>query len=206
MEHKITFGPFRMARLAEAVDDRFRQAFYSYLAQAVIPPLDGQIERIEGRVFSHYDQPEFAHLTEVRFRYYYELTLSSRQGVKEAAGEVVYDPTTASWTSSHIKPPSVRTLAEKRKIRALLDSHRFTVQRPAECPQCHAGNVAEIIYGVPHWSEGLVAALKSGEICLGGCWAWDESLQWHCLSCKHEWGLTRYALALREIEAKERRD
>jgi len=63
--------------------------------------------------------------------------------------------------------------------------------------------VAEILNGMPHYSEALQAKLDSGQICLGGSWAWDESPQWRCLSCKHEWGLTGYALALREIERRE---
>ena len=62
-EQEVTFGPFRMSHLGEQVDERFRRAFYSYLAQQVMPLLDGQIERVEGRVFSHYDQPQFAQLS-----------------------------------------------------------------------------------------------------------------------------------------------
>jgi hypothetical protein len=204
IEQGVTFGPFRMPHLAEQVDDRFRRAFYSYLAQQVIPSLDGQIERIDGRVFSHYDQPQFAQLTEVRRRYYYEISFASVAGVEEAWGELDYDPSSAWWTPSRTRPPCVRTLTQKRKVRALQDSHRYTPARPAECPQCHSERVAEIVYGVPHYSKAFQAELDSGRICLGGSWSWDESPQWRCLSCKHEWGLTGYALALREIENRER--
>ena len=204
IEQGVTFGPFRMPHLAEQVDERFCRAFYSYLAQQVIPSLDGQIERIKGRVFSHYDQSQFAQLIEVRRRYYYEISFSSAAGSEEAWGELDYDATTSSWTSSRTKPPSVRTLTQKRKVRALQESHRYAPARPAECPQCHSDRDAEIVYGVPHYSEGFQAKLDSGRICLGGSWSWDESQQWHCLSCKHEWGLTGYALALREIESQER--
>jgi hypothetical protein len=203
IEQAIAFGPFRMPHLAEQVDHRFRQAFYSYLTQQVIPSLDGRIVRIEGRVLSHYDQPQFAELTEIRFRYYYEISLSSTAGVEEAWGELDYDPSTASWTPSRTKPPRVRTLTQKRKVRALHESHRHTPVRPAECPQCHSAQVAEILYGVPHYSETFQAELDSGRICLGGSWSWEESLQWRCLCCHHEWGLTGYALALREIEDRE---
>lgn len=203
IEEGVTFGPFQMPHLAEQVDDRFRRAFYSYLVQQVIPALDSQVERVEGRVFSHYDQPEFAQLAEVRLRYYYEVSFSSAAGVEEAWGELDYDPSTTSWTPSRTKPPSVRNLTQKRKVRALGESHRYKPARPAECPQCHSKEVAEILYGVPHYSEALQAELDSGRICIGGSWSWDESPQWRCLSCKHEWGLTGYALALREIESRE---
>jgi hypothetical protein len=203
IEQGIAFGPFRMPHLAEQVDDRFRRAFYSYLDQQVVPSLDGQIERIEGRVFSHYDQPQFAELCEVRNRFYYQVSFSSSAGTEEAWGELDYDPGSASWTPSRTKPPCVRTLTQKRKVRALTLSHRHTPARPTECPQCRSNRVAEILYGVPHYSEGLQAEMDSGRVCLGGSWAWDESQQWRCLSCKHEWGLTGYALALREIEERE---
>jgi hypothetical protein len=203
IEQEVTFGPFRMSHLGEQVDDRFRKAFYSYLAQQVMPSLDGQIVRIEGRVFSHYDQQQFAQLPEVRLRYYYEISCASAAGVEEAWGELDYDPSTASWTPSRTKPPRVRTLTQKRRVRALQESQRHAPVRPAECPQCHAKQVAEILYGVPHYSEALRAELDSGRSCLGGSWAWGESPQWRCFSCKHEWGLTGYALALQEIEHRE---
>ncbi len=203
IEQRVTFGPFRMQHLREQVHDRFRQAFYSYLDHQVMPLLDGQVERVEGRVFSHYDQPQFAELAEVRLRYYYEVSCSSAAGVEEAWGELDYDPGTASWTPSQTKPPRVRTLTQKRKVQALSESHRFTPDRPADCPQCHSAKIAQIVYGVPHYSKALQAELDSGRICLGGSWDWDESMQWRCLSCKHEWGLTGYALALRAIEGGE---
>ena len=203
IERRVVFGPFRMPHLTERVDDRFRQAFYSFLAQHVIPFLDGEVARIDGRVFSHYDQPQFAQMAEVRLRYYYEVSCSSSAGVEEAWGELDYDPNSASWTPSRTKPPRVRTLSEKRKVRALFESHRYTPVRPLECPECQSKQVAEIVYGVPHFSEALHAELDSGRKCLGGSWAWGESPQWRCLSCKHEWGLTAYALALREIEGQK---
>jgi hypothetical protein len=205
IEQGVTFGPFRMPHLREQVDDRFRRAFYAYLSQKVMPSLDGQIVRIEGRVLSHYDQPQFAQLAEVRLRYYYEASFSSAEGVEEAWGELDYHPGPASWTPSRTKPPAVRTLTQKRKVQALCESHRYTPDRPADCPKCHSKRFAEIIYGVPHYSEALQAELDSGQKYLGGSWPWDESMQWRCLSCKHEWGLTRYALALREIEGREGR-
>jgi hypothetical protein len=54
-------------------------------------------------------------LTEVRRRYYYEISFSSAAGVEEAWGELDYDPSTASWIPSRTKFPRVRTLTQKRK-------------------------------------------------------------------------------------------
>ena len=117
----------------------------------------------------------------------------------------------ASWTTIRALPhgphprssPLASGLLPKSAKFVRCRSHRYTPTRPAECPQCHCKQVAEILYGVPHHSEALQAELDSGRICLGGSWAWDESPQWRCLSCKHEWGLTGYALALHEIEHRE---
>jgi hypothetical protein len=169
-----------------------------------MPLLDGQIARVGGRVLSHYDQPQFAELAEVRFRYYYEVSFSSLSGIEEAWGELDYDPTSAFWIPSRTKPPCVRTLTQKRKGQAFYESHRYTAERPANCSQCGSEQVAEILYGFLHLSEAIQAGLDSGRICLGGSWSWEKSPQWRCLSCQHEWGLTAYALALREIERRER--
>src|SRR6266550_1881240 len=121
IEQRITFGPFRMQHLREQVDDRFREAFNSYLAQKVISLLDGEVARIEGRVFSHYDQRQFAQMSEVNYRFYYEIRFSSPKGVEKGWGELDYDPRTASWTPSLIKPPRVRTLTDERKSQALFE-------------------------------------------------------------------------------------
>jgi hypothetical protein len=176
-----------MAHIQEQVDVRFRCAFNSYLAQKVIPLLDGKVVRISARVLSHYDQPQFNHLAEVRLRFYYEINFSSDAGVEEAWGELDYDSGTATWTPSRIKPPCVRTLTVKRQIQALMDSHRYHTPGPADCPQCHSTRVAAIIYGVAHYSQPLQADLDSGRSCLGGSWSWDASPQWRCLSCQREW-------------------
>ncbi|HEX5222031.1 MAG TPA: hypothetical protein VFZ59_20885 [Verrucomicrobiae bacterium] len=209
LEQGVTFGPFRMPHFQEQVDDRFRRAFYNYIAQNVIPACDGKIDRIEGRVSSHYDQAEFANLGEVKSRYYYEIACFSPGGVEEASGELDYDPVTASWTPSRVKSPGVRTLSHKRRHKAWLESHRYRPPQPEECPQCRSKQVAEIIYGMIGFRDAagiqaFQAALDSGKICQGGVWDWDQSPQWRCLSCKHEWGLTGYALALREIEGREK--
>jgi hypothetical protein len=199
----ITFGPFRMPHLAEQVDDRFSKAFRSYLAEKVMPLLDGRVEQVQGRVYSHYDRPQWLQRPEFKSRYYYEINFFSPKGVEEAWGELDYHRDTATWTPSQTKPPSVRTLTFKRKARALSNSHLYRQERPAECPQCHSNRVAGIIYGVPTYSAALRAELDSGRSCFGGEWAWDESKQWRCLSCKHEWGLTGYVLALRDLEKQE---
>lgn len=84
IEQRIAFGPFQMGHLQEPVDDAMRRSFYSYLAEKVIPLLQGRITRIDGRLWSHYDRPEFAEIPAVRHRFYYEVSLVSEAGSEDA--------------------------------------------------------------------------------------------------------------------------
>ena len=184
-----------MPHLQELVNERMQQAFYSYLEQKVMPLLEGEIGRIDGRVFSHYDNPEFAGLAEVRRRYYYEVRLSSRTGVEEAWGELDYDPDTATYAPSRIKPPRVKALTEVHRIEAARQAKAEFQQRHAQhagdyCPKCHSKQVARIVYGlfpIP-LPASVQAELDSGRIRLGGCCISETSPKWRCLSCESEWG------------------
>jgi hypothetical protein len=209
IQNNITFGPFRMAHLEELVDERFRRAFYCYLTQQVMPLLDGQVTRIDGRIFSHYDQPQFAAMAEVRSRFYYEISFSSAEGVEEAWGELDDNPVGSTWTPSKVKPPSVRTLTEKRKLdeleQAMVQSKACSIPRPTDCPHCHSQCVAEILYGLPADIQSLQADLDAGQLYLGGCFFSEDSPQWRCVACGHKWGTTAFALALRDIRARANR-
>jgi hypothetical protein len=195
-EQEVTFGPFRMPLLQELVNERMRQAFYSYLEKKVVPLLEGQIVRIDGRVFSHYDDPQFAGTAEVGRRYYYEVRLSSRTGVEEAWGELDYDPDTATYAPSRIKPPRVRTLTEVRQIEEARQAKLEFQQRHSQhtgdyCPKCHSKQVAEILYGLYPLPlpASLQADFDSRRIRLGGCCVSETSPKWRCLSCGSEWGI-----------------
>ena len=61
--------------------------------------------------------------------------------------------------------------------------------KPKKCPKCGNDSIAEILYGmVSPCDEGLNKKLDTGEIFLGGCCIDNDSPQWHCNSCDHEWG------------------
>src|SRR5262245_51029679 len=115
IEYQLDFGPFRMVHFQQQVDERFRQTFFSYLVDKVMPLLDGEVVRITGRVGSNYDRPEFAELTTVRARFCYEVSFHSALGTEEAWGEVDYHGTrqTGVWTPSGIQPCRVSTLGRK---------------------------------------------------------------------------------------------
>lgn len=207
VQYQIRFGPFRTAHFRKQVDARFRRAFYSYLDQQVIPSLEGDIVRIDGRVYSHYDRPQFNDLATVKHRYYYELRFHSAAGTEQAEGEVDYDPARDTWAPSRLKPPRVQTLSEKLREKQSRDlEHQISVEaqhhqreRPAKCPACGYERVAEIIYGLVMIDAGLEADLKAGKTRLGGCIVSDDNPQWWCAACGHNWGLTARALAKRAI-------
>jgi len=47
--------------------------------------------------------------------------------------------------------------------------------------------VIPIIYGLP--TEEAAEEAKEGKFALGGCCVSDDSPQWHCRDCEHEWGI-----------------
>ncbi|MCK4391764.1 hypothetical protein KAX17_02555 [Candidatus Bipolaricaulota bacterium] len=54
-----------------------------------------------------------------------------------------------------------------------------------ECQQCGSQSIAEVLYGLPSYSEELRRDLASGKIVLGGCTLRLENC--HCNDCGHEW-------------------
>jgi hypothetical protein len=45
-----------------------------------------------------------------------------------------------------------------------------------------------VLYGLPHFTPELERDLAEGRVVLGGCTVFDDSCQWQCLECRHEWG------------------
>jgi len=63
-------------------------------------------------------------------------------------------------------------------------------EKPSRCPQCGAGTVAEIVYGLVDLSDPkLRETIDEGQVVLGGdAIISEEAKDWHCLSCGFEWG------------------
>ena len=55
--------------------------------------------------------------------------------------------------------------------------------KPARCLKCGSDKIAEILYGLLAFSDGLREELDSGKIVLGGCCVSDQSPTWKCTSC-----------------------
>ena len=56
--------------------------------------------------------------------------------------------------------------------------------RQIKCPKCQSNNIIPIVYGYPPSDVGEEA--EKGIVQLGGCVINDDSPQWHCKNCGHE--------------------
>jgi len=67
--------------------------------------------------------------------------------------------------------------------------------RRGRCPRCGSRSVAEILFGLPEWSEELEDKLDSGRLVLGGCCVTGSDPDRHCNACDHRWRSRRSAPA-----------
>ena len=57
--------------------------------------------------------------------------------------------------------------------------------KPVLCPECGAAAGVPILYGLP--SPEFINELEPGTVAFGGCAFSDDSPQWFCRNCEHEW-------------------
>jgi len=60
--------------------------------------------------------------------------------------------------------------------------HEF-IRKPHKCPECSSTRIADILYGLPAWSQELDEDLKSGKLVLGGCCITEDDPKWQCADC-----------------------
>jgi DNA-directed RNA polymerase subunit RPC12/RpoP len=72
------------------------------------------------------------------------------------------------------------------------------VKIPAKCPKCESESIAYILYGLPDF-QSIEDDIDSGKVRLGGCTLTEDSPQWRCIDCSHEWGELLEIDELREI-------
>lgn len=53
-----------------------------------------------------------------------------------------------------------------------------------KCPQCQSKKVVPIIYGMP--TQETFEEAEEGKLIIGGCCLSDDSPEWHCNDCQHE--------------------
>ncbi len=55
------------------------------------------------------------------------------------------------------------------------------------CPKCGSNDAANILYGLPDFTDELKREIDAKRVVLGGCTVFGEDPQWHCNKCHHEW-------------------
>ena len=63
---------------------------------------------------------------------------------------------------------------------------------PVKCPNCGSTNIAEILWGLPAFTEKLKERLDEGKVVLGGCCISDDDPKYECNECKHRFGPVSY--------------
>lgn len=63
-----------------------------------------------------------------------------------------------------------------------MERHEFT-KKPQKCPECGSVRIADILYGLPAYSDELMLEIKSGRTVLGGCCITDDDPKWQCADC-----------------------
>jgi len=56
-------------------------------------------------------------------------------------------------------------------------------EKPAQCPQCGHGPLADIIYGFPIIDDDLIKRWNEGSIVIGGCVITGDEPRWACATC-----------------------
>jgi ribosomal protein L37AE/L43A len=59
-------------------------------------------------------------------------------------------------------------------------------QKPHKCPACGHSPVAEILYGMPAYSEELMKEEEEGKIVIAGCCISIPNASWECTKCEEQ--------------------
>ena len=143
LEQGFVFGPFKTEHHQRAVDDQFRKALIVWLVANVLPQVEGSVTRVEGRLYSHYDDQKFFGTNSIlKHRYYFEISFHSPEGTETAGGELEYDRDRDTFTPTKVKPWHVKTLSSQRRLRELIDQANAIAlrvrdgERDIACPNC----------------------------------------------------------------------
>jgi hypothetical protein len=145
IKNGVHFGPFKTEHHRKVVDKIFQDHFFNYMELEILPKVEGQFDRVEGRVWSHYDDTKFfGPLSLLKFRYYFEISFHSGISKEIARGEVNYDKDHGTFTGTSKSPPHVDSLSHQKKRLEMMDQVKSIVQRcrdgerDIKCPNCNA--------------------------------------------------------------------
>ena len=74
-----------------------------------------------------------------------------------------------------------------------------TMSRPERCLACGSPRVAYLLYGLPSNMVDLAPMLSTEEIRMADRTISQNSPQWHCCACHHEWGIADLASFLERL-------
>lgn len=72
------------------------------------------------------------------------------------------------------------------------------------CPNCGSDNVAEILWGLPSFTEELQKELAEGKVVLGGCCVSSDDPKFECNNCGQRFGKSGFAEDFVEIMEKRK--
>jgi DNA-directed RNA polymerase subunit RPC12/RpoP len=56
-------------------------------------------------------------------------------------------------------------------------------RKPRKCSNCGSKRIANILYGMPGFSDELQRDIELGKIILGGCLIGEDDPDWQCADC-----------------------
>lgn len=72
------------------------------------------------------------------------------------------------------------------------------------CPNCGSDNIAEILWGLPAFTDELQEKLSEGKVVLGGCCVSLDDPKYKCNDCTHRFGRSMFAEGIVEIMERRR--
>ena len=67
------------------------------------------------------------------------------------------------------------------------------------CPECGSNNIAEILWGLPAFTDELKKCLDEGKVVLGGCCISDDDPRYQCNECMSTFGRSEFAEETRKL-------
>jgi hypothetical protein len=143
VKNALQFGPFKTNHHRATVDSKFQSEFFDYLERSILPQVEGEIDRVDGRLWSDYDEEIFTGPQSIaKRRYSFKIRFFSGREKQTASGEVEYFEEKGAFEPSRRYAPSVDTLSAK-KMRRDHDKNmelilkRFRAgQQNIPCPFC----------------------------------------------------------------------
>lgn len=86
------------------------------------------------------------------------------------------------------KPSPPETEQQSLESEYFIQNQDFDLNKKTPCPYCRSENVAKMIYGKPALTRQIIEGLESGSIVSGGCMIHGGAPEWHCNSCKRDFG------------------